>query len=320
MTPTRPIGATLRRGFLLALVAIAILGSLGAADIAAGSSELTAAKAVLLGVIEGVTEFLPISSTGHLLVSESLLGVGTHGEASKAAADAYSIVIQGGAILAVFVLYFARVRQIMMGLIGRDDDGRRLLINLVIAFAPAVVVGLAAEKSIKQALFGPVPVIVAWVVGGLVILWLSKVGTLAPDREGRRSLAELTPRHAAIIGVAQVVAMWPGTSRSLVTIVAAALLGYSLAAAVEFAFVLGLVTLSAATAYDLLKHGDEITTAYGAGPPLIGFVTAFVAALVAIKWMVGYLQSHSFAIFGWYRLAVAAVTVVLIASGTMVIA
>jgi len=330
MRPPRPLAGiaglpairppSIRLPTILALGAFAVLGSMGAADIAGGGSELTAAKAVLLGVIEGVTEFLPVSSTGHLLVSGNLLGVGTNGDASKAAADAYSIVIQGGAILAVFVLYFSRVRQIVMGLFGRDDDGRRLLVNLVIAFAPAAVIGLVAEGPIKRVLFGPWPVVAAWVAGGLVILWLSKRGTLAPDREGVRSLTDLTPRDAVIIGIAQAVAMWPGTSRSLVTIVAAALLGYSLAAAVEFAFVLGLLTLSAATVYDLLKHGDEITTAYGVGPPLIGFVTAFLAAVVAIRWMVGYLQSHSFAVFGWYRLAAASVTVVLIASGALAIA
>lgn len=279
------------------------------------TDELDPAKAVLLGVIEGVTEFLPVSSTGHLLVANRLLGIGAT-EATKEAADAYSIVIQGGAILAVAVLYWRRIWQLVRGLFGKDEEGRQILFDLVVAFLPAAVIGLALEKKIKDVLFAPGYIAAAWIAGGLVILWLVHSGRMRPDRPGL-ALGDITVRHALVIGAAQCLAMWPGTSRSLITIVAASLLGFSLAAAVEFSFLLGLVTLSAATVVDLAKHGGDISATYGFTDPAIGFVAAFVAALVAVKWMVGYLQRHSFAVFGWYRLAVAGLTIVLLLAGTI---
>ena len=147
-------------------------------DIAAADSQMTTWKAVVLGVVEGVTEYLPVSSTGHLLVTQRILGIGDT-DATKDAADTYAIAIQFGAILAVLVLYWQRIVSILKGLIGQDSDGRRLLIALVMAFLPAVVVGVVAEKSIKDHLFGPWPVIAAWLVGGVVILWL------APEDQGR---------------------------------------------------------------------------------------------------------------------------------------
>lgn len=321
---------------LLLLVALAVgLGALGAGPLArsaqaqsggstppdtavvtdapappSAESELGPGKAVILGVVEGVTEFLPVSSTGHLLVVQKLLGIGTT-EATKDAADAYSIVIQGGAILAVLVLYRSRVLQVLRGIIGRDDEGRRLLIALVVAFAPAAAVGVLFEKKIKSALFAPCPIVAAWVAGGLVILWLVRSGRMQPGRTGA-ALTSITVRQAAIIGAAQCAALWPGTSRSLATVVAATLLGFSLSAAVEFSFLLGLVTLSAATVVDLAKDGHLIKEAYGVTDPVIGFVAAAVAAVIAVRWMVTYLQKRSFAVFGWYRFGAAAITASLI--------
>ena len=283
-----------------------------AADEAAGDEpKLSPLQAVILGVVEGVTEFLPISSTGHLLVTSDLLGVGAGSDDEKEAADAYAIVIQAGAILAVAVLYWRRLLSMLNGLIGRDADGRRVLINLVVAFGPAVVVGVALESEIKDRLFGPWPVVAAWAVGGAALLWLSSGGWWERQREGT-ALEHMGWRQALIIGVVQCLAMWPGTSRSLVVLVAAILVGMSLAAAVEFSFLLGLVTLSAATVYDAAGSGGVIIDQFGVAAPVIGFVTAFVAAVIAVRWMVGYLQNHSLAIFGWYRLGVAAVTAVLI--------
>jgi undecaprenyl-diphosphatase len=273
--------------------------------------KLSPIQAVILGVVEGVTEFLPISSTGHLLVTSDLLGVGTGSPEEKEAADAYAIVIQAGAILAVVVLYWRRLLSMVNGLLGRDPDGRQVLINLVVAFVPAVVVGVALESEIKDRLFGPWPVVAAWAVGGALLLWLSSGSWWERQREGT-ALEHMGWRQALIIGLVQCLAMWPGTSRSLVVLVAAILVGMSLAAAVEFSFLLGLVTLSAATLYDGAKHGGVIVDQFGVAAPVIGFVTAFIAAVIAVRWMVSYLQNHSLAIFGWYRLGVAAVTAVLV--------
>ncbi|MCU1427426.1 MAG: bacitracin resistance protein baca [Actinomycetia bacterium] len=280
----------------------------------AAANQLTPAKAVVLGIVEGITEWLPISSTGHLHVAERILNVGTT-KATKDAADNYAITIQAGAILAVLFLYTHRVRTMIDGLRGRDPAGRRLLIAVAIAFVPSALVGVVFEKPIKDKLFGAWPIVVAWIVGGIFLL------VLAPRlRElGRRgaALETITPRQAIIVGLAQVLALWPGTSRSLVTIVAALFLGLGIAASVEFSFLLGLVTLSAATAYTALKHGKEMIDTYGLANPLIGLVVAFVFAAVAIKWMVTYLQRHDLSIFGWYRLAIAAVTIVLLATNAI---
>ncbi len=279
----------------------------------AAADALSYPDALVLGVVEGVTEYLPISSTGHLMVTNRILDVGQT-DATEEAADSYIIAIQAGAILAVLLLYRQRVGRIVAGLAGRDDDGRRLLVNLVVSFLPAVVVALALEDVIKERLFGTGPVVAAWIVGG--------VGILAWTRwsEGRGSglaLEAMTVRVALLIGVAQCVAMWPGTSRSLVTIIAALVLGMSLSAAVEYAFLLGLVTLGAATAYEMLGNGAEIVDTFGWGPVLTGFAAAFVSALVAVRWMVGYLQRHSLDVFGWYRIGIGALTIVLVAAGAI---
>jgi len=263
-------------------------------------------QALILGIVEGVTEYLPVSSTGHLLLAQRLMGI-----PSSAASDAFAISIQGGAILAVLGLYRGRVAQMLAGLAGRDTTGRTLLINLVAAFVPAAVIGLMLEKPIKKYLFGGDewglwPVVAAWLVGGLAILAVS----FARRRRGASpntglDLDHLTIRMALIVGFAQCLAMWPGVSRSLITIVGGVLVGLSLPAAVELSFLLGVITLSAATAYDALKHGSEMLATYGAVPLLIGFGAAWVSALLAVKWMVGYLKSHGMEIFGWYRVALA---------------
>jgi undecaprenyl-diphosphatase len=287
------------------VLAAAALGvaAIAAAVVAAarGGGALDAPTAVVLGLVEGLTEYLPISSTGHLTVVERLLGV------RGAAADAYVIVIQAGAILAVLVLYRARVGAMVAGLRGRDEAGRRLLGALAVAFVPAALVGFAFGDTIKERLFGVGPVAVAWAVGGVVIL----VATRRLRRDGL-ALDSLGYRAAAIIGCAQVAALWPGVSRSLVTILAGLVVGLSLPAAVEFSFLLGLVTLGAATGYEALKQGRDIVHTYGLLTPAIGFLVAFVAAMAAVRWMVTYLERGSLAVFGYYRVAVAAVAALLL--------
>lgn len=265
-------------------------------------------QALILGLVEGLTEYLPVSSTGHLLLAQRLMGID-----SSTASDAFAICIQAGAILAVLGIYRQRVAQMVMGAVGCNKAGQRLLINLLSAFVPAAVLGLLLEKPIKKYLFGGNewglwPVVAAWFAGGLAILVVS----LARRRRGTApttgfDLDQLTVRMALVVGFAQCIAMWPGVSRSLITIVGGVLVGLSLPAAVELSFLLGVITLTAATAYDTLKHGPEMLATYGATPLLIGFGAAWLSALFAVQWMVGYLKSHGMEIFGWYRVALALV-------------
>jgi undecaprenyl-diphosphatase len=292
-----------------------VLSWLASAPSEAAKHELTAGKAALLGIVEGVTEFLPISSTGHLVVTEKLVGVGTH-PGAKDAADTYAITIQSGAILAVVLLYWRRLTEMARGVIGRDEEGRRIATATIIAFIPAAIVGVLLERAIRDKLFGVWPVIVAWAVGGVVILLFSRALHARGEQRGA-PLESITVRAAVVIGAAQVIALWPGTSRSMVTILAALAVGYSVGAAVEFSFLLGLLTLGAATAFDLLRHGKELFDTYGYVNPLIGFVFAFVSAVIAIRWMVTYLRRHSLEIFGWYRLVVAAIALVLLITGAV---
>ncbi len=271
--------------------------------------------AVILGLIEGLTEYLPVSSTGHLLLTQRLLGIG-----SSESADAFAICIQLGAILAVLGLYRQRVAQMTLGVLGRDAEGRQLAFNVVAAFLPAAIIGLALEKPIKRYLFGGEefglwPVVAAWFVGGVAILVVGAIARRKENRGASRSLTQLTLAAAITIGLIQCIAMWPGVSRSLVTIVGGLLVGLSLTAAVEFSFLLGLVTLTAATLYDGLKHGKEMLAAFGPLPLLLGLLAAWLSATLAVKWMVGYLNRHGLAIFGYYRIVLAIVIAALILAG-----
>lgn len=263
-------------------------------------------QALILGLVEGLTEYLPVSSTGHLLLAQRLMGI-----PSSEAADAFAISIQAGAIVAVLGLYRARVGQMLSGLVGHNPVGRCLALNLVAAFIPAAVLGLLLEKPIKKYLFGGDqwglwPVVAAWLAGGIAILVVSRWRRQAGAAPGSGlDLNDLTMRMAVIVGAAQCIAMWPGVSRSLITIVGGVLVGLSLPAAVELSFLLGVITLGAATAKDVLKHGSEMLSAYGWAPLAAGFFAAWLSAVLAVKWMVGYLQKHGMEIFGWYRVVLA---------------
>jgi len=272
------------------------------------SAAMSWSQAVILGLVEGLTEYLPVSSTGHLILTQRLMGIGQSADTVEAA-DAYAICIQAGAILAVAGLYFRRLRQVVTGCLGGDRDGRTLGINLIVAFLPAVVIGLTMEPWIKRYLFGGQvwglwPIIAAWFVGGVAILIMSS-RIHAHQNHPRPPLESMTWKMAMIIGLVQCLAMWPGVSRSLATILGGLWVGLSLPAAVEFSFLLGLITLGASTAYDALKSGPLIIAQYGWLTPLIGLVTALISAAFAIQWMVRYLQRHPLAIFGYYRILLA---------------
>jgi undecaprenyl-diphosphatase len=316
-----------RRAVLLAAVIVILLFAVGAvlwltaghdgagspsAASTAGGSSLGFIDAIVLGVVEGVTEYLPISSTGHLLLTEHLLGL-TGDEQLTTAADSYALAIQFGAIFAVILLYWRRLVSILRGLVGRDPAGRHLLVVLIASTIPAVIIALIGEKFIKGYLFALWPVTAAWLVGGVVILLVARHDRQTnhrPDQGAR--IEDLTVRNAVIIGLAQSVAMWPGVSRSLVTILGGRLVGLSTVAAVEYSFLLGLVTLTGASLFEAVTDGGAIVATFGIAMPLLGVVVAFVAAAIAIEWMVTYLSRHTLALFGWYRIGLAAIVAVLI--------
>jgi undecaprenyl-diphosphatase len=253
-------------------------------------------QALILGLVEGLTEYLPVSSTGHLLIVQRLLGIG-----ETPAANAYAIVIQAGAIVAVLGLYRSRVREICLGVLGKHPAGRGLFTALLVAFLPAAVIGFLLDKPIERILFGPWPVVVAWALGGILLL---VVGRRLVGRGGL-SLEELPPRLSVWIGLAQCAALWPGVSRSMATILGGVAVGLSLGAAVEFSFLLGLITLGAATAYKLLSAGKLLLAAYGLLPLLLGFGAAWISATLAVRWLVAWLSGHGLGIFGWWRLLAA---------------
>lgn len=275
---------------------------------------MTIVQSIVLGLVEGLTEYLPVSSTGHLIITQYLLGL-PESDAMKA----FEICIQGGAILAVTGLYFKRLLRMTKGLLGKDEAGRRMFFNMLIGFLPAMVLGLLLNDFIKSYLFNAPTVTITWALGGLVILLYSYTKKRKGEEEGK-GLEELTWRGALGIGFMQSLAMIPGTSRSLMTMLGGLLVGLSVSAAVEFSFLLGLITLGAATAHDALKYGSTMVSEIGWGPIIVGTVMAWGSAVAAVKWMVRYLQKHSLSVFGWYRIGAAAVMLGFILDGLEVTA
>lgn len=278
--------------------------------------QLTYFDALILGLVEGVTEYLPVSSTGHLILVNRFLGLeGGEDEASlqlAEAANAYAIVIQGGAILAVVILYWRRLLGVANGLLGRDPNGLRLFINLMVAFLPAAIIGLLLNKWIEAHLFGPLPVIIALVAGSFLMFgveaWRRKrlrEGTL--DDTEKLDLHQLNISQCLTIGFLQCVAMWPGTSRSMMTIVGGYIAGLSPRRAAEFSFLLGLITLTAASGYKFISNGRMMLETLSPGPVLFGIVVATISAALAVSWLVGFLSKHGLAPFAWYRLGLAAI-------------
>jgi undecaprenyl-diphosphatase len=302
---------TARTRHLLVAGAAVLASVIVIAAAVATTDELTVADAIVLGVVEGITEYLPISSTGHLTVVSRLLGIGTT-DADRAAADAYAIAIQLGAILAVLILYRARIGSMLRGLGGRDPGGRSVALALIASMVPAAALGFVVGDTIKEELFGVGPVAFAWLVGAAAIF------VMGPRwRGGLRRLEDITVRDGLVIGLAQALALWPGVSRSLVTILAALALGLAVGAAVEYSFLLGLGTLGGATLYELATEGGTIVETFGWVAPVVGLLAAFVSAVIAVRWLVAYLEHHSLVIFAWYRLVAAGIAGALLLTGVV---
>ncbi|QYY35941.1 undecaprenyl-diphosphate phosphatase [Ruficoccus sp. ZRK36] len=306
------------------------------------AANLSYTDGLILGVVEGVTEYLPISSTGHLILTNRLLGLDAptplldkEGNlipgkeidpltdqprpfTLEEAANAYAIIIQGGAIIAVALIYWKRLWGIVMGIFGKNKNGLLLLRNLMAGFLPAAILGLLLDDFIESVLFGVWPVVIALVAGAFLMLvverWRkARHGPDAPD--SGPDLHDLSIKQCLLVGLLQCVAMWPGTSRSMMTIVGGYVVGLSPARAAEFSFLLGLVTLSAAAGYKSLSLGPQMLAALDLGPVIFGIVVATISAALAVKWLVSYLTRHGLGLFAWYRLVLAAAVAALVLWG-----
>ena len=246
--------------------------------------------ALILGIVEGLTEFLPVSSTGHLILVGDLLGFNS--EKGKL----FEIVIQSGAILAICWEYRAKIMSVLSGL-PREKKAQRFAINLLIAFAPLAVLGLIFGKILKAHLFAPIPVALAFIVGAFFIIWAERRDHVVRIHD----VDDLTWQDALKLGFAQAFALIPGASRSGATIIGGLFFGLSRKAATEFSFFLAIPTLFAATFYDLYKHRDMLSS-NDLGMIAVGFLAAFVSALIAVKGLLRYIASHDFTFFAYYRI------------------
>jgi undecaprenyl-diphosphatase len=263
--------------------------------------------AAILGVVEGITEYLPISSTGHLILASRLLGLKGEG------ADAFDVVIQLGAILAVLVQYRRLLWLRATGLVTMKKESVSLLVALLLGFVPTAIAGLLLRKKIKALLFGPGPVALALIVGGVLMI----VVELALTRRSRKPLEGLehvTPKRAFLIGIGQCFSMWPGASRSMCTIVMGQLTGLSTATAAEFSFLLGLPTLGAATLYEAYKSREALAGIGGLNV-LIGLVVSFGVAWIVIAGFIAYLKKRGLVPFGVYRILLGIVVFLLLVRG-----
>jgi undecaprenyl-diphosphatase len=286
---------------------------------------LSLTDAVILGLVEGITEYLPVSSTGHLILTSSLLGLKER--VPERALEDFEIIIQGGAILAVVGLYWPSMIKMLRGIIGKDNQGFSLFINLCIAFLPSALLGKLFEDQIHEYLFRPMWVVVALMLGGfyMIVVHAWQTGRIAPPKSALadKSIFDVTPREALFIGMLQCIALWPGTSRALMTITGGLFCGLNPRRAAEFSFLLGLPTLTAATLYKLAKnlhHAQETSTPnlfveLGAMNCLIACIVAAISAAIAVRWLVGFVSRGGLAKLGWYRIALCVTLMVLLERG-----
>ena len=266
-------------------------------------------KAAVMGVVEGLTEFLPISSTGHLILAGALLGF------DDDKAKVFDIAIQTGAIFAVILVYWQKIRDTVLAL-PSDRQAQRFTLNVLIAFVPAVILGLLFGKAIKAHLFTPVVVASTFIIGGFIILWAERRQQRNPTLARIHEVEQMTPLDALKVGLAQCLAMVPGTSRSGATIIGGMLFGLSRKAATDFSFYLAIPTLMGAGAYSLYKERALLSLA---DVPLfaVGLVVSFLSAWLCIRWLLRYIATHSFAGFAYYRIVFGIVVLATAWSGTV---
>ncbi len=283
-------------------------------------ADFTYGRALVTGTVEGVTEYLPVSSTGHMIISDRLLGVPNDPHITVAGltdrkgraislervADDYIVIIQIGAILAVFVAFFGRIRNLLAGLCRGERRSLDLASAIIVAFIPAAVLGFLFKDIIAAYLFSVEVVAAALLVGGLVILVAERVLPKSVA-SGADEVATIGWRSALTVGLCQCFALIPGTSRSLATILGGRVAGLSHAAATEFSFLVGLLTLTAASIYKMWALGPALTQVYPAGPASVGLLVAAVTAFVSVKWLVGYVSRNGLGVFAWYRIALGGV-------------
>lgn len=320
------------RSLLTTFLICALLGLPARSQTTEPVAELGARDAVVLGLVEGITEFLPISSTGHLIIANHALGLESdrqlqdtegnllwhkppsaeHPEGIpltvKLAADTFAVVIQAGAIAAVVLIFWGRLTGILSGLLGRNSAGLRLLRNIIVACIPAVVLGLAVGDLVDEYLFSIEAVVVALISGAALMFAAERWRKQQPGAAtSRLDLSDLTVKQSLGIGLMQCLALWPGTSRSMVTMVGGYFAGLSPARAAEFSFLVGLPILTGAAALKTYKAGPAMIQVFGLNSVLLGSLVAALSAAVAVKFLVSYLQRHGLGVFIFYRVALAVV-------------
>jgi undecaprenyl-diphosphatase len=259
---------------------------------------IIALKALIMGIVEGLTEFLPISSTGHLILAGSLLDFSSDISSDKI--KVFEIAIQSGAMLAVVWEYRVRIAGVLAGLFS-DARSQKFALNVLVAFLPAAILGLLFNKAITAALFSPVPVAIAFIVGAFIILWVERRNRVNPVAVRIETVDDMSMVDALKVGCAQAFALIPGTSRSGASIIGGMLFGMSRKAATEFSFYLALPTLFGATVYSLYKERALLSAA---DLPLfgIGGVAALLSAFLCVRWLLRYISTHDFTFFAWYRI------------------
>ncbi len=300
----------------------------------AAKNDISFTDSVILGFVEGITEFLPVSSTGHLIITNHFLGLNSdiplkdsdgntvytikNGEKKpytiNNAANAYCIIIQLGAIAAVAFIYRKSLLRMLKGLLGKDPAGLKLLVNIVAAFMPAALIGITFNDLIESVLFGVYPVIFALFAGGVLMLFAQKWydNKKAAHNSTDTDMYDMSIKQALTVGILQCVAMWPGTSRSMMTILGGYFAGLKPAQAAQFSFLLGLVTLGAACFFKIVKEGANISQGISLVPLAVGLAVAFVSAALSVKWLVAFLTKHGLAPFAWYRFVLAALLLALL--------
>lgn len=248
-------------------------------------------QAVLMGIVEGITEFLPISSTGHLILFSDMIGF------KDTSGHAFEVVIQLGAILAICWLYFSKLFEVLQGIFKRDKASWRFAVSILLAFLPSAILGVLLHDFIKNVLFSPFIVAIALIVGGIAILAVEYSKPVAKVE----NVDDLSPVLSLKIGIIQCLSLIPGVSRSGATIIGALLMGVGRKAAAEFSFFLAIPTMMGAAAYDLYKNVDKLS-GDDLSLILIGFVTSFIVALLVVRWFIGFIAKHGFSLFAWYRI------------------